>query len=111
MILKPTRVGLTTNRFWRGWHPGIFKIERDKIVLALMRSLLILMVLTHLEHLAQMSFTQQDQVVQGPLSSRTNRSAYALHIGDCAGVLITVIPEQRNTGSSGMNAPSRSCMR
>ena len=60
------------------------------------------------EYVAKMLFSQQNQIVQRPRVFRTNLSAYALHVGDRGGVLMTLIPSVRSTPSSGRKAPSRS---
>jgi len=44
----------------RYWLVGILKAQRDDVLQSLMRSLLIMMMLNLLEHLSQVSFTQQN---------------------------------------------------
>src|SRR5882672_8476688 len=61
--------------------------------------------------MAKTLFSQQNQIVQRPRVFRTNLSAYALHIGDRGGVLMTLIPSVRSTPSSGRKEPSRSWIR
>jgi hypothetical protein len=62
MIQQSTQGRIAVHCCWRRWLVSVLKSKRDDIVQALMRSLLIVMMLNLLEHLSQMSFTQEDQL-------------------------------------------------
>ena len=64
MIQQSAQGHIAAHCGWRRWLFRILISQWDDIVQSLMRSLLIVMMLNLLEHVSQMSFTQENQLVQ-----------------------------------------------
>ena len=63
MIQQSAQGRIAAHCGWRRWLVRILKAQRDDIVQSLMRSLLVVMVFNLLEHVSQVSFTQENELV------------------------------------------------